>query len=161
MSRATTIVLTFAVRLDLKCRCTIQNYLAVLLNCLPSRGARRVRVSAIRLSFNHARKICNGLIIVAQIKVTVSPHVEAINIIRIYLHCACTLSKGALVIRLEKIRFTTNEICQSGLRVQLQYYVAGMDIDPRYAGYECWASGTDGLYSCTGEKNGNRSKEAL
>jgi rhamnogalacturonan endolyase len=27
-----------------------------------------------------------------------------------------------------------------------------MDIDPRYRGYECWASSSDGLYNCKGEK---------
>ncbi len=27
-----------------------------------------------------------------------------------------------------------------------------MDIDPRHRGYECWASGSDGLYNCRGEK---------
>jgi rhamnogalacturonan endolyase len=27
-----------------------------------------------------------------------------------------------------------------------------MDIDPRHRGYECWASSSDGLYNCKGEK---------
>jgi rhamnogalacturonan endolyase len=27
-----------------------------------------------------------------------------------------------------------------------------LDIDPRYPGYECWASGSDGLYTCRGVK---------
>ena len=27
-----------------------------------------------------------------------------------------------------------------------------MDLDPRHLGYECWASGTNGLYDCRGEK---------
>jgi len=27
-----------------------------------------------------------------------------------------------------------------------------MDLDPRYRGYECWASGISGLYNCTGQR---------
>ncbi len=39
-----------------------------------------------------------------------------------------------------------------GLRLNDPGRGLSMDIDPRHRGYECWASNSDGLYNCKGEK---------